>query len=95
MGSLPANAAATLVLIDPEQPSRVYAADAATLYRSKDAGQTWEPANQGLPESVVSLALDPREPDRLYALIATGTLYRSEDGATSWAALPSAEIDAG
>ncbi len=95
MGSLPANAAATLVLIDPKQPSRVYAADTATLYRSNDAGQTWEPASQGLSEPVTALTLDPRQPERLYALTATGVLYRSEDGATSWAAFPSTETDAG
>jgi photosystem II stability/assembly factor-like uncharacterized protein len=95
VGSLPANAAATLVLIDPKQPSRVYAADAATLYRSNDAGQTWGPASQGLSEDVASLALDPREPEHLYALSATGTLYRSEDGAKSWAVLPGTETDAG
>lgn len=95
MGSLPATAAATLVLIDPEQPSRVYAADTAALYRSNDAGQTWEPASQGLPEPVAALALDPRQPERLYALTARGTLYRSEDGAMSWEALPSTETDAG
>jgi hypothetical protein len=41
VGSLPANAGATLVLIDPTQPKRVYAAAATTLYRSDDAGQTW------------------------------------------------------
>ncbi len=95
MGSLPAAAEATLVLIDPEQPSRVYAADAATLYRSNDAGQTWEPANEGLSEAVAALALDPRQPEHLYALTAPGTLYRSEDGATSWTALPSTETDGG
>lgn len=95
MGSLPTSAEATLVLIDPEQPARVYAADAATLYRSNDAGQTWEPASQGLPEPVAALALDPRQSDRLYALTATGTLYRSDDGASSWAAHPGTETDAG
>ena len=94
MGSLPA-AAATLVLIDPEQPSRVYAADSTTLYRSNDAGQTWEPASQGLSEPAVALALDPRDPERLYALTATGTLYRNEDGAGSWAAIAGTENDAG
>jgi photosystem II stability/assembly factor-like uncharacterized protein len=95
VGSLPATAAATLVVIDPEQPSRVYAADAATLYRSNDAGQTWEPASQGISEPVTALALDPRQAERLYALSATGTLYRSENGATSWAVLSGTETDAG
>jgi photosystem II stability/assembly factor-like uncharacterized protein len=95
VGSLPANAAATLVLIDPEQPSRVSAADATTLYRSNDAAQTWEPASQGLSKPVAALTLDPRQSDLLYALTATGTLYRSEDGATSWIVLPGTETDAG
>ena len=95
MGSLPASTETTLILIDPKQPSRVYAADSETLYRSNDAGQTWESASQGLSEPVAALALDPRQPERLYALTATGTLFRSEDGASSWIALPGEETDAG
>ncbi len=95
MSSLPANAEATLVLIDPEQPARVYAANTATLYRSNDAGQTWEPASEGLSQAVAALALDPRQPERLYALTTEGALYRSEDGATSWTMLPGSEPDAG
>lgn len=95
MGSLPANAGATLVLIDPKQPARVYAADAATLYRSDDAGQTWQPANEGLPDGGVSaLALDPRQPERLYAATAADALFVSEDGGTTWRALADSETDA-
>lgn len=94
MGSLPAETGATLVLIDPEQPARVYAADETSLYRSDDAGQTWQPASQGLPEGgVAALALDPREPTRLYAATEAGALYLSEDGATTWRALPTAGSD--
>ncbi|MGH2532811.1 MAG: WD40/YVTN/BNR-like repeat-containing protein [Thermomicrobiales bacterium] len=90
MGSLPANAGATAVLIDPEQPKRVYAADGASVFRSDDAGQTWQPAGQGLPpEGIATLALDPRQPHRLYATTAGGVLYLSEDGTTSWRLLTS------
>lgn len=95
MGSLPANAGATLVLIDPKQPARVYAADETSLYRSDDAGQTWQPANQGLPgEGLAALALDPRQPQRLYAALADGSLYVSEDGATTWKASTAEATDA-
>lgn len=95
MGSLPAKTGATLVLISPEQPARVYAADENKVYRSDDAGQTWELAAQGLPEGgVTALALDPRQPERLYAAAASGTLYLSEDGATTWRALPGTDADA-
>lgn len=85
MGSLPANAGATLVLIDPEQPQRAYAADDTTVYRSDDAGQTWQAGGQELPsEGIAALALDPRQPQRLYAATADGALYLTEDGAASW-----------
>lgn len=95
MGSLPASAAATLVLIDPQQPVRVYAADEASLYRSDDAGQTWQPASEGLPSGgVAALALDPRQPQRLYAAATEGSLYVSEDGATTWRPLAGTETDA-
>jgi photosystem II stability/assembly factor-like uncharacterized protein len=93
VGSLPANAGANFVLIDPEQPLRVYAADTSTLYRSDDAGQTWEQATNGLPEgSLTALSLDPGRPQRLYAVVGEA-LYQSEDGAMTWSALPGAESD--
>ena len=95
MGSLPANAGATFVLIDPAQPERVYAADDTALYRSDDAGQTWQPATQGLPEGgVATLALDPRQPQALYAAMADGSLYGSEDGGATWRLLAETGPDA-
>jgi photosystem II stability/assembly factor-like uncharacterized protein len=89
VGSLPATVGASLVLIDPMRPKRVYAADTATLYRSDDAGQTWKPASQGLSGAGLSaLALDPRQPQRLYAATTAGALFRSDDGGEQWHALP-------
>ncbi|MGH2618446.1 MAG: WD40/YVTN/BNR-like repeat-containing protein [Thermomicrobiales bacterium] len=95
MGSLPANTGATVVLIDPQQPARVYAADDTSLYRSDDAGQTWQPGAQGLPAGgVAALALDPRQPQGLYAAMADGSLYGSEDGGTTWRLLADPGPDA-
>ncbi len=89
MGRLPAKTEARVVLIDPKQPKRVYAAASTGLYRSDDAGRSWQPANQGLPDGdVAALALDPREPQRVYAATPAGALYLSEDGASSWRVLP-------
>ncbi len=88
MGSLPAKTQLSVVLINPVQPKRVYAAAATGVFRSDDAGRSWQGASEGLPGAGVSaLALDPRQPQRLYAA-AAGTLYLSEDGAKSWRALP-------
>ncbi len=37
------------ILIDPSDPARMYVAiSAAGVFRTKDAGQTWEPINKGL-----------------------------------------------
>jgi photosystem II stability/assembly factor-like uncharacterized protein len=95
VGSLPAKAGARSVLIDPKQPKRVYAAGDAGLYRSDDAGETWQAAAQGLPGGgVVALALDPRQTQRIYAATPAGVLYLSEDGATSWRALASTASNA-
>lgn len=97
MGSLPAKTetGARVVLIDPQQPKRVYVANATGLYRSDDAGQTWQPTAQGLLGSGVgALALDPRQPERLYATTPAGALYLSEDGGSSWRALAGTNTDA-
>ena len=92
MGSLPTRTGARVVLIDPKQPQRVYAADERTLYRSDDAGQTWQPADAGLPDGgVQALTLDPRESRRLYAATSSGELYLSDDGADTWQTLADAQ----
>lgn len=96
MGSLPANAGAHTVLIDPKQPTRVYAASDATVFRSDDGGQTWQPTAQGLPDGgIAALALDPGQPERLYALTSSGVLYVSEDGARAWRAVRGAATRGG
>jgi photosystem II stability/assembly factor-like uncharacterized protein len=96
VGSLPAETGARAVLIDPRQPTRVYAAGETGVYRSADAGRSWEAASEGLPAGgVTALALDPREPQRLYAATPAGTLYVSDDGAGSWRALTGPGTGAG
>lgn len=56
--------------------------------RSRDSGQTWEYFSAGLPEEiyVTALALDPTDPDIVYA-VAAPRVYRSTDGGETWAPL--------
>ena len=80
-----------MLVIDPEQPQRVYAAGDTGVFRSTDAGQSWQSAVDGLPEGAVgALTLDPQQPERLYAAMSTGAIYLSEDGASTWRALSAA-----
>jgi len=60
------------------------------LYKSVDEGESWEPINKGLPETMgkVAVAVSPAEPERLYANIEAegdkGGVYRSQDAGKSW-----------
>jgi photosystem II stability/assembly factor-like uncharacterized protein len=58
------------------------------LYRSGDGGQSWQRREDGLPDPVTRLALDPERPDVLFAAAGDG-LFGSSDGGASWRRLPS------
>ena len=63
-------------LVDPVSPRIVYAATRQGVWRSRDAGGTWQPVTAGLARlgrrDVRHLVLDPRLPHHLYAAVAPG-----------------------
>ena len=84
------------ICVDRQDPAHlVVAVSAGGVYRSTDAGATWEPANSGvraenLPErfpeaghNVHRVVMHPRDGSRLYRQCYNGT-YRSDDGGASW-----------
>ncbi|NNF70319.1 MAG: hypothetical protein HKN01_11150, partial [Acidimicrobiia bacterium] len=58
----------------------------AGIYRSDDSGRTWRPANDELIATahVSGVAVDPGDPDRVFAATVNQGLVRSEDGGASW-----------
>lgn len=68
----------------------VWAAGHDVLARSSDGGRTWEDVRpDGLPGlDVHGFAIDPQDPDRLYAAIAGVGLFRSADGGSTFEAVP-------
>jgi photosystem II stability/assembly factor-like uncharacterized protein len=87
VGRLPAPSPVRATVSDPQRPERVYAASAAGVFRSDDGGQTWQAASRGIEApDAVAIALDPRQPRRLYATTVSGALYVSDDGASTWRA---------
>lgn len=73
------------------EPSVVYVGmQAAGVFKSTDAGKNWKPANAGLTNTAIrALAIDPSNPDVVYAGTGAG-VFKSVDGGGSWVA-----VDAG
>jgi photosystem II stability/assembly factor-like uncharacterized protein len=82
----PANAGSVqAIVIDPLRPYvyvLVQTGDGQDLLRSADGGQFWTSAHHGLPVAT-SLAIDPKQPDILYASVG-GSLYRTTDRGDHW-----------
>jgi photosystem II stability/assembly factor-like uncharacterized protein len=78
----------------PSDPNIAYAGSNHTIYRSADAGVTWElvaggPDNGWGPPGVdtgwpIDLQCDPRDPNRIFANNYGGGNFLSEDGGRTW-----------
>jgi photosystem II stability/assembly factor-like uncharacterized protein len=84
------------IQVDPDNPDRIFAAvSAGGVYRSEDAGRSWEAINSGVraeflpdtqPEAgqcVHSVRLHPGQRRRLYQQNHCGT-YRTDDAGDTW-----------
>ena len=83
---------------DPTDPDRLYQQNHRGVYRSTDAGDTWERLDDGLPSTFgFPLVLHPRDPETLYVfplesderrLAPDGrpAVYRSTDAGETWEA---------
>ena len=80
------------VVSNPRQPEVVHAGTDRGLYRSEDAGQRWQLVESPLSQYCVwALAVDPVEPDTIYAGTGTPTpaaIFRSKDCGRSWEQRP-------
>jgi photosystem II stability/assembly factor-like uncharacterized protein len=94
------------ILIDPRNPDVLYASayqrrrhvwtlvdggPECAVYKSTDAGATWNKINKGLPEGAmgrIGLAISPSNPDILYAIVEAkedkGGFFRSTNRGASW-----------
>ena len=90
---------ATALLVDPRHPAVVYAALGATVVKTTDAGETWQPIGHGLPIAaglarggchcqggVTTLDVDPRT-GTVYAALSQGGVYKTADGGRTWTSI--------
>jgi photosystem II stability/assembly factor-like uncharacterized protein len=86
--------AAYAILIDPRKTDTIYGivdhsnAPGSSLYKSTDGGASWNPAGSGLPESRLTLAIDPKNSSTLFAATAYG-VFKSTDGGAGWSLMNS------
>jgi photosystem II stability/assembly factor-like uncharacterized protein len=81
-----------ILLIDPAQANVLYAAGREAVYRSSDAGVSWDPVLQPAGGAVTDLVMDRADSRRLYAGVEgdsapVGGVYMTRDGGTTWARL--------
>ena len=84
----------------PRDPRILYIGTEGGVHKSTDGGETWQWLREGFPPlqrssfsaPIGALAIDPQQPDTLYAGIGrprwkkggTGTIYKTTDGGAHW-----------
>ena len=82
------------ILVHPGAPQTILAGAAPTaVYRSDDSGEHWrriarptmpERVKMDFPCRVMRLAIDPKRPDDVFAIVEVNGVMRSRDGGESW-----------
>jgi hypothetical protein len=71
----------------PSQNELVYLAAKRDLVTSRDGGKTWTTLSTVLPSQVSALAVNPTDPEELYAGIESMGMFKSTDGGKTWNAI--------
>ena len=81
----PLNTRIQALVAHPSRPGSVFAAGDTGLFVSHDSGAKWtRVGQQGDLPTIWSLAVDPMNPDTLFAGTRPAGVYRSRDGGQTW-----------
>src|SRR5690348_11423329 len=85
----PLNSRIQALVAHPKQAQTVFAGGDTGLFASHDGGAKWERVGTaGALPTIWSLAIDPADPDTLFAGTRPAAIYRSRDGGEHWEKLP-------
>ena len=77
--------------VHPHEPRTLFAGADDGIYKSSDGGQSFERLDSPLNRlDVWKIAIDPVDPDIIFAGTRPAALFRSKDGGGSWQKLPAA-----
>jgi len=72
------------IAFDHREPDTIYiGVEEGGIFRSRDRGESFEPANQNIYPDIHSVMIDPDDSQRVYATTGRG-LYISPDAGASW-----------
>lgn len=75
--------------VHPQEPRTVFAGANDGIYKSSDGGQSFERLESSMDKlHVWKVAVDPADPDIIFAGTRPAALFRSKDGGRSWRQLP-------
>jgi photosystem II stability/assembly factor-like uncharacterized protein len=81
----PLNSRMQALIAHPREAQTVFAGGDTGLFLSRDGGAHWERINgDGSLPTIWSLAIDPSDPDTLFAGTRPAAVYRSRDGGRHW-----------
>jgi photosystem II stability/assembly factor-like uncharacterized protein len=81
----PLNSRMQALVVHPTEPHTVFAGGDTGLFVSRNGGAKWERVGeQGALPTIWSLAVDPLDPNTLFAGTRPAGVYRSRDGGRRW-----------
>jgi photosystem II stability/assembly factor-like uncharacterized protein len=84
-----------LIQLHPKNPDILYVTTNDYIYKSRDAGKTWDNISKGMSHSrVIAMAIDPSYPATVYAGTKGDAVYKSHDGGQRWTSMRSGLDDA-
>jgi photosystem II stability/assembly factor-like uncharacterized protein len=87
-GPWPSDEEVDAVAIAPSAPERVYLATTGEVYASRDGGRTWSVTSTNFNGALMRvIAVDPTNPDTVYAGTASSGIYKSTDAGKTWRAI--------
>ena len=83
MGGLPTNRTVNGFAVDPGNSQVMYVAMRDGLFKSVDAGKTWNQMGKQL-KNLAAVTVNPKKTNELYAATLDGVIFKSVNGGTGW-----------